>query len=225
MIEKVQGEVIGVGKSVPPQNEQITPVVSTAATVKEATGLKALWKGFFAEDLKTVRKNVMKTVIEPSIKSGILNAVTCAVSMWLFGKNGYTNAPGGMYRPFIANNSTAYNSIVRLQNGQIISNANSGPKVSVGDSNVGKFTSAEVYNPEYIHYASYEDAMNVYNGICERIGKYTVATVRDLYKLSSLETYDMVLQNWGWYGVEWYRILPAGDGTWFLKLPQPTPVK
>ena len=84
MVEKVQGDVIGVGKNSNPEKDPVMPVVNSA-TVKKQSGLKKLWKGFFAEDLKTVRGNVMETVIKPSIKSGIANAVTSAVYMWLFG--------------------------------------------------------------------------------------------------------------------------------------------
>lgn len=223
MVEKVQGDVIGVGKNSNPEKDPVMPVVNSA-TVKKQSGLKKLWKGFFAEDLKTVRGNVMETVIKPSIKSGIANAVTSAVYMWLFGKNGYTGAPGGIFRPLISGGAnTAYSNIIKLQNGQVV---NSGaPKVSVGNNaNFGNYTSADVYDPEYIRYPSFEDANNVYVGLCERIGKYNFASVKDLYKLSNIDgAYEMVFQNWGWYDIAWHRIVPVGDGTWFLKLPQPNP--
>lgn len=218
MIERVQGEVVGTaGKNV--KDETLTPVVASATTVKKASGLKKLWRGFFAEDFKTVRGSVMESVIKPSIKSGIANAITSAVYMWLFGKNGYSSAPGGIFKPLISG-GTPYNTITRVQNGQVIS---SGPKVSVTTNTaLGHYTAAEVYDPEYIRYESYADAMNVFEELRARVGKYQVATVKNLFDLSGQPVYDMVLQNWGWYGFEWYRILAVGDGTWILKLPQPT---
>lgn len=223
MVEKVQGEVVGVaGKNV--KDETLAPVITTAATVKKQSGLKRLWKGFFAEDFKTVRTNVMDSVIKPSIKSGIANAITSAVYMWLFGKNGYSTAPGGIFRPFISNGVTnnPYN-VYRVQNGQVVNNSIPGaPKVSVGEQNFGRYTSAEVYDPEYIRYASFEDANNVLTGLCDRIARYNVATVKNLFDLSGMQGYEMVLQNWGWYNFDYHRILPVGDGTWILRLPPPT---
>ena len=232
MAERVQGEVVSVGnKNI--KDETLAPVISNAATVKKTTGLKKLWRGFFAEDIKTVKHDVLKTVIEPSIKSGILNAITSAATLLLFGKNGYNN--GSIFRPNLLSGGVAYNNITRLQNGHVVANGTS--KISlVNNSNLGHYTAAEVYDPEYIRYASYQDAVNVYETLCERISKYTVATVKlnmddkintegkNLYDVSGQSGYDVVLQNWGWYGIEWYRILPVGDGTWILKLPQPTPL-
>lgn len=228
MVEKVQGEVVAVGnKNV--STETLNSVVQSSATVKKTSGLKKLWRGFFAEDLKTVRGNVMETVVKPSIKAGIANAITSAVYMWLFGKNGYNAPSGGIWRPLLGNiasqnNSTAYSNIYRIQNGQVVSPNLTGPKVSIGDNGFGKYTSADVYDPEYIRYASYADAMAVFESLRERIGKYGVATVKNLMDLSGMTGYEMVLQNWGWYDLPWNKVLPAGDGTWILKLPQPTPL-
>lgn len=222
MVERVQGEVVGVGnKNI--QTETLTPVVASSATVQKTSGLKKLWKGFFAEDLKTVRGNVMETVVKPSIKAGIANAITSAVYMWLFGKNGY-NGTVGPFRSLFSGttNNYAYNNVVRVQNGQVVTST--GPKVSIGDNNFGKYTSAEVYDPNYIRYASYADAMAVYEGLCDRVAKYNVATVKNLFDLSGMSGYEMVLQNWGWYGFDWFKVLPTGDGTWILKLPQPQPL-
>ena len=219
MVEKVTGEVVSVGgKKI--KEETLNSVVATATTVKKTSGLRKLWRGFFVEDFKTVRSNVMESVIKPSIKSGIANAITSAVYMWLFGKNGYSNAPGGVFRPLLSGGGTAYNQITRIQNGQVIA---TGPKVSVGnDISIGRYTAAEVYDSEYIRYASYADALNVLEGLRERIGKYQVATVKNLFDLSGQSAYDVVLQNWGWYGIDWFRIVAVGDGTWILRLPQPT---
>ena len=225
MAERVTGEVVGVPAKA---NEQLQSVVTTSVTVKKQSGLKKLWKGFFVEDWKTVRGNVMENVVKPSIKSGIANAITSAVNMWLFGKNGYTNGPGGIFRPLwgsgtnYVNNTIAYNTLYANQN-RIANTQNGGAKVTVGD-NFGRYTSNEVYDPEYIRYATYADAENVYLGLCERIGKYQVATVKNLMDLSGMSGYEMVLQNWGWYDLAWHRVYAAGDGTWILKLPQPCPL-
>ena len=224
MVEKVTGEVVSVGnKSIP--DETLNSVVNSSVTVKKKSALKRLWGGFFAEDLKTVRGNVMETVVKPSIKAGIANAITSAVYMWLFGKNGYNAPTGGIFRPLLSNTSTAYNNVYRIQNGQVVSpNISTGPKVSVGDNNFGRYTSNDVYDPNYIRYGSYADAMAVLESLKERIGKYGVVTVKNLMDLSGMTGYEMVLQNWGWYDISWNKVLPTGDGTWILKLPQPTPL-
>ena len=221
MVEKVQGEVVSVAvKNV--KDESLDPVIKANATVVEDSALKKLWKGFFAESFSNVRKNIWKDVVVPSIKTGIANAFTTGIYMWLFGKNGYTGLPGGgTFKPYMgllnSNNTIAYNSMY----GSKVTTS-SGPKVTVGDNNFGRYTSADVYNPEYIRYASFQDAMAVYEGLLERLNKYGVATVKNLYDLSGMSGYEMVLQNWGWYDFPTYKVLPIGDGTWYLKLPQPT---
>lgn len=222
-VERVNGEVVGVGNKV---NENLPSVVtsSVVTTNKKESGLGKLWKGFFAEDLKTVKTNVVESVIKPSIKSGIANAITSAVYMWLFGKNGYTNGPAGIFRP-LNNTPMGYNyaNQYRIQNGQVVQPG--APKVSVSGPATGVYTSANVYNPEYIRYGSFADAENVYLGMMERIGKYGVATVKNLMDLSGMSSCEMILQNWGWYSIEWRRVLPSGDGmTWILKLPEPCPL-
>lgn len=228
MVEKVTGEVVGVGnKNVPA--ETLNSVVNGSVTLKKTTGLKKLWRGFFAEDLKTVKGNVMETVVKPSIKAAIANAVTSAVYTWLFGKNGYNAPSGGIWRPLLGGgqvSGTAYSNLYRIQNGPVVGSQQqvTGPKVSIGENNFGKYTSTDVYDPEYIRYASYADAMAVFENLRERIGKYGVATVKNLMDLSGMTGYEMVLQNWGWYDLGWNKVLPAGDGTWILKLPQPTPL-
>ena len=225
MTERVVGEVVGVGKTGQAQPaETLSSVVQSSVTVKKKSGLRRLFEGFFVEDLKTVRKNIWKDVVVPSVKTGIANAITGGVYMWLFGKNGYSNAPGGLFRPLWSGGatSTGYSNIVKIQNGQLV---NQGSKITVGnDQSFGKYTSADVYDPDYIRYASWQDAENVFTNLCERIGLYHVATVKNLYDLSGMVGYEMVLQNWGWYDMPWHRVIPVGDGTFILKLPQPQPL-
>jgi len=224
LVEKVQGEVVQVGnKNV--SAETLTPVVANSTKVKEATGLKKLWKGFFAEDLKTVRSNVFESVVKPSIKAGIAHTLTSAIYMWLFGKNGYSAPSGGIFGNVLRQSGTIYSNPYKIPtSGQIAAPNITGPKVSVGDNNFGRYTSTDVYDPEYIRYGSYADAMAVFDSLRERIGKYGVATVKNLMDLSGLSGYEMVLQNWGWYDLGWNKVLPMNDGTWILKLPQPTPL-
>ena len=223
MVERVTGDVVQTpNKNV--QEETLNSVVNSSVTVKKQSALKRLWRGFFAEDLKTVRGNVVETVVKPSIKAGIANAITSAVYMWLFGKNGYNAPTGGIFRPLLSNTNTAYNNVYRIQNGQVVNSGVPTSKVSVGDNNFGHYTSADVYDPNYLRYASYADAMAVFESLKERIGKYQVATVKNLMDLSGATGYEMVLQNWGWYDLPWSRVVPVGDGTWILKLPPPTPL-
>lgn len=203
---------------------ELQPIVSNVVT-KKPSGLKRLWKGFFAEDIKTVKADVVKQVIEPSIKTGIANAITTAVYMWLFGKNGYSTGPGGLFRPLMSGNSNLINyasGIYRLQNGPTLSNGSvPGSKISVDNSSVGTYRSTDVYDPEYIRYPSWQDAENVYTGLCKQIVNYKVATVRQLYNLSNVSNPEVILGNWGWFDLPWHRVIPVGDGTWILKLPQP----
>lgn len=225
-VEKVKGEVVGVPAKV---NEDVAPVVSNV-TLKKSSGLKKFFKNFFAEDPKTVKENVVKGVIEPSIKSAIANAVTSAVYMWLFGKNGYANAPGGIFRPLWSsnnvNNLTNYANQYRIQNGPVVANGQSKITVTNGTtSNVpvmGGYTAAEVYDPDYIRYGSWEEAENVYIEMAKRISDYTVATVRNLYMFSRVSNPEVITGNWGWYDIPWHKVVPVGDGTWVLKMPQPT---
>lgn len=220
-IEKVTGEVVQVGNN-NVQTETLNSVVASSVEVKKATGLRKLWRGFFAEDLKTVRGNVMENVVKPSIKAGIANAITSAVYMWLFGKNGYNGTINNPFGSILRSNNIAYNAMYRNPAAPTLAPGSS--KVTVGDANFGRYTSTDVYDPEYIRYGSFADAQAVLDGLRERIGKYNVATVKNLMDLSGMQGYEMVLQNWGWYDLGWGKVIPMNDGTWILKLPQPTPL-
>ena len=221
--EKVSGPVVGVSKAA--ANEQLTPVVKTAAVVQKQSSLKRLWKGFFAEDLKTVGGSIRDNVIIPSIKNGIANALTGAIWMWLFGKNSNVNQYNN-YRPlWNGGNIVNYQNMYRVQNGVIsqpgtttINNAHAPQTVTP----VNTFRSTDVYDPSMFVYATWQDAENVFISLCQRISNYGVATVRNLYDLSGATAVDTITVNWGWYDLPNHQIVPTGNGTWILKLPQPT---
>ena len=218
-VEKVSGDVVGLPKGA---TQDVPSVVQGNIVVKKPTGFKRLWKGFFAEDLKTVRSNVVENVVKPSVKSGIANAITSAIYMWLFGNKGYANAPGGIFRPLYQSNSNVnYANMYRIQNGPVVAGNGQSKIQLTGNAALGGYTAADVYDPEYIHYPSYEDAENVYIELAKRISEYTVATVRNLYQFSSVSNPEVILQNWGWYDIPWHKVIPVGDGTWILKLPAP----
>ena len=218
-VEKVQGQVVNNNGTT---DEKLVPVVKTAAVVQKQSALKKFWKGFFAEDLKTVRGNVWESVIKPSIKNGIANTLTSAIYMWLFGKNGNPNASNSFFRPLWMGN----NNIVNYANMYKVPN-NSTQTVSINNNNqqsvttTNTFRSTDIYDPSMFAYASWQDAENVYISLAQRISNDGVATVRNLYDLSGAMAVDTITVNWGWYDLPNHSILPRGDGTWILKLPQP----
>lgn len=225
-MEKVSGEVVGTPAAV---NLTIPSVVKSAAVVdpKKQSALKKLWKGFFAEDLKTVRGNITENVIKPGIKSVIANMITGAVNMWLFGKNGTPSVGNGLFRPlWYGNNTINYASPYKISPNGVTAPTNviqpNQSKMTVtNDANIGRYTSTDVYNPEFLRYASWQDAENVYTEMLSRVAQYGVATVKNLMDASGVTGYEVVLQNWGWYDIPNHRVIPVGDGTWILKLPQP----
>lgn len=217
VVEKVSGPVV-----IP---EQVPSVVKTAAVVKKQSGLKRLWKGFFAEDIKTVGGNITENVVKPTIKNGIFNILTSALSMWLFGKNSNYMTTGGLFRPLFNNNNNSlinYNNMYKVQNGVITQpNSNLLANPNQGINVVNSFRSTDVYDPNMFVYASWQDSENVFISLCQRISQYGVATVRNLYDFSGASAPDLITMNWGWYDLPNHQTLARGDGTWILKLPQP----
>lgn len=222
-VEKVQGQVVNNNGT---NNDTLNPVVKTAVVVQKQSALKKFWKGLFAEDLKSVRNNVTENIIKPGIKNLIANLVTGAVYMWLFGKNGSPGTTNGFFRPLWMGNSNIvnYQNMYKVNNGvitspQTLSVNNNVPGQTM--SQVNTFRSADIYDPSMFAYASWQDAENVFISLAQRIGNYGVATVRNLYDLSGVTPMDTITVNWGWYDLPTHSILPRGDGTWILKLPQP----
>ena len=222
-VEKVQGQVVNNNGT---NNDVLVPVVKSPAVVQKQSALKKFWKGLFVEDLKTVRGNVTENIVKPGIKNLIANLVTGAVYMWLFGKNGNPGATGGFFRPLWMGNSNIvnYQNMYKVQNGvitppQTVSINNNVPGQTV--TQINTFRSTDVYDPSMFAYATWQDAENVFISLAQRIGNYGVATVRNLYDLSGATPMDNIIVNWGWYDLPTHSILPRGDGTWILKLPQP----
>lgn len=225
-MEKVQGEVVSVqGKPILP-NLNDSSVVKNAVVTKKQSKLRKLWRGFFAEDLKTIKGNIVHDIVVPSVKNGIANAITSAVHMALFGKNGGYNIPGGYYRPY--NNGYTginYNKIYTAQNGTVVNpRGSSGPSITQGDTlNAGRYTPTDVYDPYALQYATYQDAEGVYFELCKKISSYGVASVSNLYGASGVTDYDVITTKWGWYNIPTHQIIPTGN-TWVLRLPMPVPI-
>ena len=202
----------------------LQPVVKTAAVVKKQSGIKKFWKGFFAEDFKSVKSNITDSVVKPTIKNGIYGILTSALSMWLFGKTGAQNQ-NGLFRPTFFGGIN-YSNMYKVQNGSVIPGGQiPGTVTPVGGSANAAFRSTDVYNPYMFAYASWQDAENVYISLCQRIATYGVATVRNLYDMSGVSGADVITVDWGWYDLPNHQNLPNGDGTWCLKLPNPVSLK
>lgn len=222
-MEKVQGEVVSVAKKPVPD---ASSVVSQVPEVKKRNGVSKLFRGFFVEDFKTVRGNVVQNILLPSLKNGLFNIITGTVSMWLWGKNG--GGPAGStspYRPWLnPYGYTGYNGYYKSPSAAVTSPAGRG--VTQGDTlgNVGVYRSTDVYDPYMIQYYTWDDAEKVYVELCKKISMYGLATVKDLFTASKLTNPEVVSVDWGWYDIPTHTIIATGD-FWILKLPQPQYVK
>lgn len=174
-------------------------------------------KGFFkrvlsednGSDVQSVGEYVVVDVILPAVKRMVSDAVSQGVDRLLFGdsaprrRNGYT--PYGDRRTYSSPGSSRI-STVRSDNRREMS-----------------YRAKATHDFNEIVYDSREEGEMVLDRISDLIDNYNVATVADLYDLSSI-TGSFVDRKWGWTDIRGARLHQTRDG-YVLSMPQPEPLK
>lgn len=184
------------------QRKKVSPVVSSAASIKKDGMFVSFMKAFLPGDVTDIKTYLLADVLAPAVKKAISDLVTIGTDMLLFGESGKpksnTSAASKIsYRNYYAGNTTS------------------------SDKSFGGASSAvQSYSYDNIIFQSRGDAEAVLDQLIEIInGDYKAATVNDLYDLAGVTNNNFAANNYGWTNLSSSSVERTRDG-YILKLPR-----
>lgn len=189
--------------------QKLKPVVKGEVTKKQKSFGRKFADSFFGADVTNVKDYLVYDIIIPSMKDGILDAVTNGLSMLLngskapsrSGKKTY-NGGGTNYNKVYTINQTPYGSSSRM--------GGMGPRDS-------RYSGRGGLQEDIIlgMRAEAEEVLESLVCACEEYGCVSVGELYDLLGQSSAYT-D---RNWGWYDLSSARVVRVPEG-YLLRLPR-----
>jgi hypothetical protein len=187
---------------------RIKPVVKKGDVVrkKKSTGRKFI-DSFFGEDISNVKDYLIFDIMIPSLKDGIIDAVTNGLTMLLTGNRGGSKVTGRVRN---VSGGTNYSKIYTL-NG---TSRNERPFNKARDSRYAMTNGME----DEIILQSRAEAEEVLEVLICRVEDYGSATVGDLYDALG-ETSSPTDRKWGWFDLSSARVVRVTDG-YLIRLPR-----
>lgn len=201
-----------------PEEEKIAPVVTAKA--KKKSKLQKAMGSIFVQDLKSVGKHLWSDVLYPSMLNLIVTTVTNGINDLVYGisngavKNGPARgrrSNSGSYKPYRDYYDTPpwerYDDYDRR-----------------GSENRTRRYS-DLYNiDEVIEYKSKSDAELVLSRMRDRLDKYPVVRVSEMYEFSGIQDYEYTLNDYGWATLADAEVVNR-RGIWVIRMPKPLPIK
>lgn len=184
---------------------KLPKVVTGTAEKKEPSELKKIWNTFVVGDPETVRKYILKNVIEPAIRNTLWDTITKGLRLFLFNNEEEERPIGRASIPARSIDFTRYS------------------KMPMPDPEP-MYTTPTRHAYEGLVYETKADAGAVLAGLKERIMYGQCATVGDLYELSGREDMiDFTDYKFGWRDLT-NAYVQEGRSGYYLKLPRPRPL-
>lgn len=186
-------------KSKTEKRKTLSAVVSDPNKVGEhkQTLASKFSKAFFSEDIKTIGQWITFDVVMPAVKEAIVNAVTGAVEIALFGNTRTRRTNNNQY------GNTSYVSYNNYYNR---------PKCA-------QVSEEETNYKEFI-FESRGDAEDVLSTMCDLIETYGQVSVADLYDLVGKSKYsDFTNERYGWRNLSSASVKRVSGG-YILSLPR-----
>lgn len=177
-------------------------------------GLFATLTGIFiAEDVDAVKDYVMKDVIWPTIRDGIYDAFTGALSMFLY----KTPTGRGGKRAFKNPGSSGYSPYGTIYTGSAREFKEDRPRAISGRRDVRDY--------ESIRFAYRKDAETVLADLFDIFEDYEILSVADFYTLCKQPT-TPIDHEWGWTDLNTTNVYVGRDhGEYYIHLPKPISIK
>jgi hypothetical protein len=187
----------------------VAPVVTGSTKVKKKNWFQRTGELLFAQtDSSTVGQYLVRDILVPYFRKVIFDLVTSTVDMFLYGGSTPTNkaVPG---RGSYVNYNAGYSN---RQQPQLTQN------------NRGVVTGTDVFNFEKIYFDSKRDAMAVLDSMCEILSRYSLVTVSQFYQLANQDIDNVQATKFGWFDLSGADVVRDYSGTFFIKLPKPSPI-
>lgn len=185
---------------------KIAPVVTGKVTVKQKPWYQRAVEMVFAQtDPGTVGSYVIKDIIIPKLRNTIMDMVTSATEMFLYGGNAPTNKSQSRsgYTPY----NSSYSFKQQPQT----------PRVST-------VTGLDIFQFEKIMFQSKLDAMTVLDRMFELLDKYNLVTVAQFYALANYNVDNVQANKFGWMDLSTAEVVRDFNGEFYIKLPKASPI-
>lgn len=176
-------------------------VISGNAKKVKKNGLEKMADVFVEEDLRSVRKSVMKENIIPGVKELISNTLHNAIDLIFFGESSHR-------RVSKKNGYTSYSTIFSQKN----------------PNSTGKSQRKGRYGFEEVCVETRAEAEDIMRSMYEQLDQYGSASVMDLYDFAGVDT-TWTDNDWGWDDLDEAAIIRRAHDQYVIKMPKPIPIK
>lgn len=185
-------------ESLAQSEKKVEKVVSGKAHTKKKSGIQKFADIFVPEDVGDIKTYIVTTVIVPSIKKAIMDAM----DMFLYGESGSRNRAGSAskvsYRSYYDKNRD-------YRDG-------------------GRATRGSSLNYDNIVFETRGDAETVLDAMYDILSEFQTVSVADLYDLADMPpTNNYMLHRYGWADLTGANVVHVRDG-YILKLPRAVPL-
>lgn len=194
-----------------PQDEPIAPIVEGRVIVRKKSPFSKLRTLFSAEDAQSVGSYVMYEVMVPALKNLINDMVSNGIERALWGEISVRSSrreSGGGPK---TNYRSAYQGNSRTER-----HTRNEPRRELSQRSRSEFDFRDIILD------SRGEAEDVILGLSERLDRYDMVKVADLYQMCNI-TPEFTDENWGWFDLEGAKIVPDRSG-YRLRMPRPEPL-
>ena len=189
----------------PEERTKLAKVISGTAEKKEPSELKKIWNTFVVGDPETVRKYLLKNVIEPAIRNTLWDTITKGLRLFLFNNEEEERPIGKASIPARSIDFTRY------------------AKMPMPEPEP-MYTMPTRHTYEGLVYETKKDASDALAALKERISYCQSASIGDLYEVSGREDLiDFTDYKFGWRDLT-NAYVQEGRSGYYLKLPRPRPL-
>jgi len=193
------------------EKEAVTPVVQGPVVRRKKPLGRRFTETFVGGDARGVGSFVFLDILMPAAKDMIVDAFTMGVERMVFGDSAPRRARG------VHSSSLRHPGQQRTNFQQITAGGRVAPNEPLSRRARANFQFEEVI------LGSRVEADEVIASLIERIEKYDVATVRDLYNMINEEP-RWTDEKYGWDDLTYATVRRARGGGYLLDLPKPEPL-
>ena len=169
--------------------------------IKKRSGFQKFVGTFIAEDANNVKDYLVNDVLIPNAKAAISEIVSNGINMILYGDA----AP--------RRNSSSSTHVQRVQYGGYVNNNKPDTRKRAGSIK-------NDFDFDNLIFDSRGDAEIVLNNLLDALDRYETVTVAGLYDAAGIDTYNYMLNKYGWDDLSSAKINRTADG-YILALPTP----
>lgn len=175
--------------------KKIQKVVNGNVKTRKKSEMSKFKDTIFAEDVSSVKSYLFMDVLVPAIKKAIFETVTNGVDMMLYGE-----ARGKKRSSYDQVSYRDYSKNERSYRRQTAS-----------------------FDLDDIEFDSRGDAEAVLDQMSEVLERFRIVSVADLYDMIG-KTAPFTANRWGWTSIRTAETVRGRGGSYYLKLPKPSPI-